>query len=205
VTCRCSLLRGTYWAPTRSYRVKIRIAGAAIPGQTRGGCYCRARYYHPRLQRFISEDPIEFLGGDVNLYGYVANNPLSFIDPLGLDRRPACDFAQTYTRVLKANVNETNALLFSPTATAVKTVAGLAFGTGTVVARSTGTVSPFDAVKSVVLHHRGVANLTIGATLASAAVNWGVNAGLSAVALEVGIITGSSYVALGQALAQCGF
>ena len=42
-------------------------------------------------------------------------------------------------------------------------------------------------------------------TLASAAVNWGVNAGLSAVALEVGIITGSSYVALGQALAQCGF
>lgn len=49
------------------------------------GCnYYRARYYHPALQRFISEDPIGFNGGDVNLYAYVANNPISRIDPLGL-------------------------------------------------------------------------------------------------------------------------
>jgi len=39
--------------------------------------------YHPGLQRFISEDPIRFGGGDVNLYAYVANRPLRFIDPLG--------------------------------------------------------------------------------------------------------------------------
>jgi hypothetical protein len=36
------------------------------------------------LQRFISEDPIEFKGGDINLYGYVANKPLVYSDPLGL-------------------------------------------------------------------------------------------------------------------------
>jgi len=48
--------------------------------------YYRARYYHPSLQRFISEDPIGFEGGDVNLYSYVANNPLTFADPLGLDK-----------------------------------------------------------------------------------------------------------------------
>jgi RHS repeat-associated protein len=29
--------------------------------------YYRARYYHPTLQRFISEGPIGFTGGDVNL------------------------------------------------------------------------------------------------------------------------------------------
>lgn len=46
--------------------------------------YYRARYYQPRLQRFIAEDPIGFLGGDVNLYGYVLNNPTRFADPLGL-------------------------------------------------------------------------------------------------------------------------
>ncbi len=46
--------------------------------------YYRARYYHPRLQRFISEDPIGFRGGDVNLYGYVRNAPSVFTDPLGL-------------------------------------------------------------------------------------------------------------------------
>jgi RHS repeat-associated protein len=45
--------------------------------------YYRARYYHPGLQRFISEDPIGFLGGDPNLYAYVGNNPLSFRDPFG--------------------------------------------------------------------------------------------------------------------------
>ena len=46
--------------------------------------YYRARYYHPALQRFISEDPIEFLGRDVNLYAYVANSPANFTDSAGL-------------------------------------------------------------------------------------------------------------------------
>jgi len=45
--------------------------------------YYRARYYHTDLQRFISEDPIGFEGGDVNVYTYVYNNPLEFIDPSG--------------------------------------------------------------------------------------------------------------------------
>src|SRR5215470_17980957 len=53
-------------------------------GQTRDGRYSWARYYHPDLQRFISEDPIRFGGRDINLYGYVRNNPLRFTDPLGL-------------------------------------------------------------------------------------------------------------------------
>ncbi|MBX3302489.1 MAG: RHS repeat-associated core domain-containing protein [Nitrospira sp.] len=46
--------------------------------------YYRARYYSPRLQRFISEDPIGFRGRNINLYGYVSNNPINRIDPLGL-------------------------------------------------------------------------------------------------------------------------
>lgn len=48
-----------------------------------GLTYYRARYYHPRLQRFIAEDPIGFLGGDVNLYAYVRNNPVNLVDPSG--------------------------------------------------------------------------------------------------------------------------
>jgi uncharacterized protein RhaS with RHS repeats len=46
--------------------------------------YYRARYYSPELQRFISEDPIRLAGGDVNYYAYVGNNPVNWIDPLGL-------------------------------------------------------------------------------------------------------------------------
>lgn len=46
--------------------------------------YYRARYYDPKLGRFISEDPIGFLGG-VNFYSYVEDNPANLIDPFGLE------------------------------------------------------------------------------------------------------------------------
>jgi RHS repeat-associated protein len=45
--------------------------------------YYRARVYDPVLGRFMSEDPTGFRGGDINLYGYVWNNPNGFSDPLG--------------------------------------------------------------------------------------------------------------------------
>ena len=45
--------------------------------------YYRARYYDPVLKRFISEDPIG-LGGGINHFAYVEGNPLSMIDPYGL-------------------------------------------------------------------------------------------------------------------------
>jgi len=45
--------------------------------------YYRARYYSPKLQRFISEDPIGLLGG-INKYVYVNNRPTMLVDPLGL-------------------------------------------------------------------------------------------------------------------------
>jgi hypothetical protein len=41
-------------------------------------------YYHPGLGRFTGEEPIGLTGSDGNLYGYVRNNPLRFVDPLGL-------------------------------------------------------------------------------------------------------------------------
>jgi len=46
--------------------------------------YYRARYYDSRIGRFIQKDPISFAGGDVNLYGYVQNNPMNLADPTGL-------------------------------------------------------------------------------------------------------------------------
>jgi len=43
----------------------------------------RFRAYDPMLRRFISEDPIRY---DWNWYAYVGNNPIMFIDPLGLSQ-----------------------------------------------------------------------------------------------------------------------
>ncbi|MBK5000256.1 hypothetical protein IAE37_002532 [Pseudomonas sp. S31] len=46
--------------------------------------YNRHRYYNPSTGRYITKDPIGFLG-DINVYTY-APNPTEWIDPLGLAR-----------------------------------------------------------------------------------------------------------------------
>ncbi len=50
--------------------------------------YYRARYYDPSVGRFVSEDPTAFETG-VNWYSYVADNPVRFVDPLGLQKTPS--------------------------------------------------------------------------------------------------------------------
>jgi len=68
--------------------------------------YYRARYYDPMEGRFISKDPIGFDGGDVNLYGYVKNNPINLKDPSGLSAYPGVpspntsDFIEVLTNFL---------------------------------------------------------------------------------------------------------
>jgi RHS repeat-associated protein len=44
----------------------------------------RARYYDPTPGRFLSEDPLGFVGGDPNFYAYAANSTTNFVDPFGL-------------------------------------------------------------------------------------------------------------------------
>ena len=46
--------------------------------------YYRARWYDPAIGRFISEDPLGFDAGDVNVQRYVGNNTPNSIDPSGL-------------------------------------------------------------------------------------------------------------------------
>ncbi len=43
-----------------------------------------ARDFDPTIGRWTAKDPIDFAGGDINLYGYVQHNPVNFIDPEGL-------------------------------------------------------------------------------------------------------------------------
>jgi RHS repeat-associated protein len=50
--------------------------------------YYRARYYDAALGKFLSEDPIRFGGGDVNLYRYVMNDPVDSDDALGMRLNP---------------------------------------------------------------------------------------------------------------------
>jgi RHS repeat-associated protein len=48
--------------------------------------FYRARYYDPGRERFVSEDPLDVLGG-MNLFTYVSDRPTQYVDPLGLKRQ----------------------------------------------------------------------------------------------------------------------
>jgi RHS repeat-associated protein len=48
-----------------------------------GFYYYGYRFYDPVTGRWPNRDPIEELGG-INLYAYVGNNPINYIDPFGL-------------------------------------------------------------------------------------------------------------------------
>jgi len=49
--------------------------------------YYRARYFHPALGRFVSEDPMDMVDGP-NVYLYARNNSLAFSDPFGTVGEP---------------------------------------------------------------------------------------------------------------------
>jgi RHS repeat-associated protein len=44
----------------------------------------RARWYDPETGRWLSNDPIGISGG-LNLYAFCSNDPVNFVDPMGLD------------------------------------------------------------------------------------------------------------------------
>lgn len=69
-------------APTGSITVNLRFPGMYADGET-GLYYNWFRYYDPKTGHYISPDPIGLEGG-LNTYVYAENNPLRYIDPLGL-------------------------------------------------------------------------------------------------------------------------
>ena len=48
--------------------------------------YYRGRYYDAKIGKFISRDPLLYVDGP-NAYLYVRNNPINFVDPLGLKEK----------------------------------------------------------------------------------------------------------------------
>jgi RHS repeat-associated protein len=54
-----------------------------VMAEGNGLYFMRARYYDPEVGRFINKDPIGYAEG-MNLFAYVANDLVNFIDPEGL-------------------------------------------------------------------------------------------------------------------------
>lgn len=74
----------SFGRPTSGANTRFTYTGREADADT-GLMYYRARWYDPQLGRFVSEDPIGFAGGDINLYGYAGNNPIEYNDPQGTE------------------------------------------------------------------------------------------------------------------------
>jgi RHS repeat-associated protein len=73
--------------------------------QETGMYFYRARYYDPKVGRFVTKDPISFNGGDVNLYAYVKNDPINLTDPEGELIFQAIGVATTAYALFKAGLD----------------------------------------------------------------------------------------------------
>jgi len=73
---------GNQTASSGSLTNPLRYTGGEFDSEI-GLYFERARYYDPSAGRFISEDPIQFKGGN-NFYTYVGNGPTGAFDPSGL-------------------------------------------------------------------------------------------------------------------------
>ncbi len=167
--------------------------------------YYRARHYDPTTGRFLQKDPIGFGNGSTNMYGYAFNAPVNLNDPLGLSPCgcPPSDFKTNFARSLST----TNDFFFGFPEKFTRTGIGLLLGSSATISNTAGTVTLGQALKSVVLQGRGVANLPIANTLISGAINSGLGALAVGASLETGIVIGAGFDAglksLGIDLSGC--
>ena len=105
--------------------------------------YYRARWYDPGSGRFISQDPIGFSAGDVNLYRYVGNAPGDATDPSGLVP------PLTYPN-FKGGTNEISASISFSEDFATSTASWYAWSTSSIHM----TVNPNDPEKWKIIHEK---------------------------------------------------
>ena len=60
------------------------LGGLGVENDPTGLLFMRNRNYDPGLGRFIQQDPIGLVGGQINLYVYCGNSPVMGVDFLGL-------------------------------------------------------------------------------------------------------------------------
>jgi|GEM_PF-3868359 len=65
------------------FALPLGFAGGLYDSDT-GLIHFGYREYDPAIGRFISPDPLGYAGGDVDLYGYCGDDPVNFVDRLGL-------------------------------------------------------------------------------------------------------------------------
>jgi RHS repeat-associated protein len=108
-----------------------------------GLLYMRARYYNPYLCRFVSADPSGLKGG-LNFYAYANGNPVSLLDPFGLNAATTGDTFFTwnpneFSQIATAWQNDINNSHSWPVAGFLDTLVGMGAGYASVPYLGSGT------------------------------------------------------------------
>jgi RHS repeat-associated protein len=91
---------GNILSTTGSLTQPYTYTGRELDSET-GLFYYRARYYDPKIGRFLQEDPV----WDENLYGYCFSNPLNLVDPYGLYSKWV-DYLAGYSDVMSFGISK---------------------------------------------------------------------------------------------------
>ncbi len=157
----------------------------------------RRRTYNADTGTFLQEDPLGLAGENINLYLYVGNNPVNFIDPLGLC---ACQ-RKTFSERVRDNFVETNKGVNE--ALSVPVAVSLTFARNLIT--SSATAQALNLITPLKFALSGFKPLPTGiapafgaspffsrpATAILAGTSGLINAGLNFIAFEVGIGIGS--------------
>jgi len=82
---------------------EIRFPGQYHDRET-GLYYNYFRYYNPRTGRYIIPDPIGLEGG-INLFSYIANNPVNWVDPFGLQNANTWTYGEIRSWAIKSRTD----------------------------------------------------------------------------------------------------